>query len=381
MITDFISQFSNAELILVLFFLLTFFVQVFFYLRFYSLTIFHKNKKPSTTESFPPVTIIISAKNEAYNLPEFLPHILEQDYPEFQVVVVDDCSEDDTWDVLERYKREYPHLYNTRIHFDPVFKHGKKMALSLGVKAAKHDILLFTDADCKPAGNQWLKFMVQNYSGKVDIVLGYSPVVKTKGILNHIIRFDNIFTAVQYIGSALAKRAYMGVGRNLSYKKTLFLENKGFAPHVQLMSGDDDLFVNKVATKTNTAIEISPEALVNTQGKSTWKDWVIQKRRHLTTGSYYRFSDKWRLGLELVSRFFFYASFVTALILLKNTWLILAIFGFRFIIQGLVINLTARKLKQPGFIFTFWILDIILPLLNAWFVFKNATNPKGVKWK
>ncbi|MFB6317046.1 glycosyltransferase [Saccharicrinis sp. FJH54] len=356
-------------------------VQLFYYFWYYSRILFSKVTSTTTNNALPPVSVIISAKNEQFNLPEYLPSILEQEYPDFQVVVVDDCSEDETWDVLEQLKKQYSNLYTTRIHFDPVFKHGKKMALSLGIKAAKNDILVFTDADCKPAGKDWLKRMVQNYRDGIDVVIGYSPVLKARGFINRMIRFDNLFTGIQYLGSALAKRPYMGVGRNLSYRKSLFFQQKGFSPYIQLMSGDDDLFINKVATRTNCAVEISPESHVLTKAKNNWKDWFIQKRRHLTTGRYYRFGDKWRLGMEIGSRFLFYTALIFALILIPYPWLILSVFGFRFLIQGLIINLTAKKLKQPHLIFTFWMFDIVMPIFNAWLSFKNLRNPKGIKWK
>lgn len=381
MISEFLANYSPLQIWAIGILAASLFIQLYFFLWYYSRIIFHRNSKKKISDELPPVSVIIAAKNEEWNIPKYLPLILKQDYPDFQVVVVDDCSEDETWDVLERLKKEYPNLYTTRIHFDPVFKHGKKVALSLGIKAAKNDVLLFTDADCAPNGVNWLKSMVRNYTEGVDIVIGFSPYKKEKGLLNHIIRYDNIFTGVQYLGAALAKRTYMGVGRNLSYKKSLFFNAKGFSPYVQLISGDDDLFINKVAKKNNCAVEISEDSLLNTPAKRTWKDWIIQKRRHISTGKYYKFGDKWRLGLEIGSRFLFYTSFIAALILWPVIWIPLAGFGIRFIIQGLVVNFSAKKLKQPTFLFSFWILDIFMPLFNLWLAIKNARNPKGVKWK
>lgn len=355
--------------------------QLYYYLVVYARVLYFRSAKKQVNNALPPVSVIICAKNEEYKLPKYLPTVLRQDYPDFQVVVVDDCSEDETWDVLENMKKEYPHLYTTRIHFDPVFKHGKKMALSLGIKAAKNEIMILTDADCMPVSPNWLRTMVRNYQAQTEIVVGYSPVKYEEGLLNRLIRFDNLFTAMQYLSAAIARRAYMGVGRNLSYTRSLFFKSKGFLPHVQLLSGDDDLFVNKVATKQNVAVEISPESFVETRAKTTFKDWIIQKRRHLTTGSYYKTRHKLSIGVEVLTRFLFYAAFVTALFY-PTLWLYALIaFGVRFIAQALVINLTARKLRQRVFIFSFWMLDLFFPLFNLWLMFRNRTNPKGIKWK
>jgi poly-beta-1,6-N-acetyl-D-glucosamine synthase len=373
--------FSLIEQVILLLLAASLVVQLYYYLVLYARTLFYRSSKKRVSEELPPVSVVICAKNEEYKLPKFLPSVLRQDYPDFQVVVVDDCSEDETWEVLENMKKEFPHLYTTRIFFDPVFKHGKKMALSLGIKAAKNEILVLTDADCMPLSQNWLKTMVRNYLHQKEIVIGYSPVKYEEGLLNRLIRFDNLFTAIQYLGTALARKTYMGVGRNLSYTRSLFFNTKGFLPHIQLLSGDDDLFINKVATKMNVAVEISPESFVETRAKTTFKDWIIQKRRHLTAGSYYKPRHKIMLAGELMSRFLFYASVIFAAIH-PTIWLYgVVAFGFRFLMQGLIINLTARKLKQRNFILSFWLLDLFFPLFNAWLVIRNRINPKGIKWK
>ncbi len=376
-----ILNFSLVEQVILLVLAASLIVQLYYYLVYYARILFYRSSKKKISDELPPVSVVICAKNEEYKLPKFLPSVLRQDYPDFQVVVVDDCSEDETWEVLENMKKEFPHLYTTRIFFDPVFKHGKKMALSLGIKAAKNEILVLSDADCMPVSQNWLKTMVRNYLQQKEVVIGYSPVKYEEGLLNRLIRFDNLFTAIQYLGAALAHKTYMGVGRNLSYTRSLFFNAKGFLPHVQLLSGDDDLFINKVATKKNVAVEISPESFVETRAKTTFKDWIIQKRRHLTTGSYYKARHKIMLAAELMSRFFFYASVIAAAVF-PTIWLYgVVAFGFRFLMQGLIINLTARKLKQRNFILSFWLLDLFFPLFNAWLVLRNRINPKGIKWK
>jgi len=223
-------------------------IQLLYFLVFYIRIAFKINQK-SATEKKEPVSVIICAQNEAENLKNNLPAILEQNYENFQVIVVNDCSTDNSQDILSEMMTRYPNLYVTRIDKDEKFSHGKKLALTVGIKAAKNEWLLFTDADCKPADKNWIASMASNFTEKTDIVLGYGGSIKSKGLLNRLIRFDNLFIALQYFTFARAGIPYMGVGRNLAYRKSLFFKARGFASHHHIISGDDDLFVNQNASK------------------------------------------------------------------------------------------------------------------------------------
>ncbi len=196
-----------------------------------------------------PISVIICARNEAKNLLQNLPLILEQNYPDFEVVVVNDRSWDGTKEVLDDFAKNYNNLKIVTVGEGAKFIAGKKFAATMGIKAAAHNWLVFTDADCYPASNNWLMDMQPPDDDAKEIVLGYSPYLKKDGLLNALIRFETFFTAVNYLSFALKGMPYMGVGRNMAYKKSLFFENKGFAAHMHIPSGDDDLFVNANANK------------------------------------------------------------------------------------------------------------------------------------
>ena len=238
-------------------FLLQLLFNCFYYLGIYFRFIFYKKKAFCCTCAQEPVSVIICARNEADNLDNYLPVILSQDYPDYEVIVVNDCSTDNSDIILKKYLEQYPQLRISTIKEDKKFSHGKKLAVTIGIKAAKYDRLLFTDGDCKPESNQWLSLMAANFSADTSIVLGYGGYFPQPGLLNKYIRYDTLMIALQYFSFALCKIPYMGVGRNLAYKRSLFYAGKGFSTHFHLASGDDDLFVNENATKTNTAIELS----------------------------------------------------------------------------------------------------------------------------
>jgi glycosyltransferase involved in cell wall biosynthesis len=306
-----------------------------------------------------PISVIISARNEAKNLQENLPFILQQNYPDYEVVVINDCSYDSSDLVLEDLQRQYPHLKVVTITEHQRFKTGKKFALTLGIKAAKNEYLLFTDADCKPASVNWITLMAVNFSTNAQIVLGYSPYSKTRNFLNPFTRFETIKTGINYLSGSLNGNPYMGIGRNLAYTKTLFFSAKGFASHMHVISGDDDLFVNQHATTDNTIIEIHPDAFIYTSAKTTLTSWYRQKKRHMGVGKLYKNKHKRMLGLDAVSGLLFYVLFILCLVFKYEPLLALGLFTFRLILQLIIYSKIFKKLSGKNLIWYLPFFDII----------------------
>ncbi|HYX10284.1 MAG TPA: glycosyltransferase [Bacteroidales bacterium] len=372
---------DNTVLIPAGLFVLSFVVQMLYYFVFYMRTARYRSGE-KTGNKLSPVSVIICARDEAENLQQNLPAILSQDYPDYEVIVVNDCSQDDTEEVLIRLKAKYKNLRTTIIKEDQKFRHGKKLAATIGIKAAKNEWLLFTDADCYPVSDKWIKSMAAEFTDEKSIVLGYGGYEHKKGILNNLIRFDTFFIALQYTGFAIAGKPYMGVGRNLAYRRSLFFDNKGFARHSNLQSGDDDLFVNEVATKGNTAIVLNQESFTRSIPKTSFSAWLAQKRRHLTTGKYYRGNHKFLLGAENISRILFYLFFI--LLIVDQTYLYLALAGFviRLATQLSVFKITMKRLNEKDLFLSSLIYDILLPIINAFLLILNRfSRKKQHKWR
>ena len=272
-------------------------IQLIYILFVYSRTAFYRQPEIDSSHAMG-VSVIVCAHNERENLIELLPLLNDQNHPAFEVLVMDDRSTDGTTDVLEK---DIAHLSRVRfIRIDKEHEHitPKKYALTIALKKATYPIVLLTDADCRPASTDWLATMTSPLATNAkDIALGFSPYEYRPGLLNLLIRSETLFTAVQYFSLALAGRPYMGVGRNLAYKTSLFFANRGFYMHKNVMGGDDDLFINEVATNRNTAVCLAPETFMWSKPKETWAEWRHQKRRHLNVGKYYKPGNKLRLGL------------------------------------------------------------------------------------
>jgi biofilm PGA synthesis N-glycosyltransferase PgaC len=370
---------DNQWLIVLLIFFVSVAIQLFYYLGIYCRFVFYKKKPvPSTQE---PVSVIICARNEADNLDNYLPVILSQDYPEYEVIVVNDCSTDDTDLILKKYLEQFPRLRTSVIKEDKKFSHGKKIAVTIGIKAAKYDRLLFTDGDCRPESNQWLTRMSAGFSDKISIVLGYGGYFAQPGFLNKYIRYDTLLIALQYFSFALCKIPYMGVGRNLAYKRALFYSGKGFSNHFHLASGDDDLFVNENATKTNTAIEFSAESHTRTAPRESFDKWYFQKKRHFSTNNLYKPAHKAMLSLEPISRLLFYASFTASLFIPVYQLLVLLIFIFRLLIQLFVIKKTMIRLNEKNLLLISLLFDLISLFINFGLLMTSRIRPSNYQWK
>jgi len=334
-------------------------IQLYYILFVYSKLAAYKVKSYKDSEHLPPVSVIICAYNEEENLKQFLPSVLEQDYPQFEVIVVNDCSQDDTKWVLKEFSAQYPHLRVVDIKENIRLKNSKKFALTLGIKAAKYEHLIMTDADCQPNSNQWLREMAGAYSEGKEIVLGYSPYFRRAGFLNKLIRFETTHTAMSYLSYALKRNAYMGVGRNLSYLKSLFFRGKGFNAHMHIKSGDDDLFVNHNANKTNVNIAIHPDAHVYSVPKDSWRSYYKQKGRHAGASVLYKRQHKRMLARQLLSALLFYIMLIICLSIYPNLWFVGAgMFVFRYICQLFVFVPIYKKLAVKDLIWWLLILDV-----------------------
>ncbi len=371
---------TYIQVILFVLFLVCFIVQLYFPIANQRSLSNYTSTEELPAESLP-ISVIISARNEEKNLRENLPSILNQKYNEFEVVVVNDCSYDDSETVLEEFKKKYKKLKVVTITEHVRFKTGKKFALTLGIKAAKYEHLLFTDADCQPASENWVTRMAANFTGNTQIVLGYSPYYKTNNFLNTLIRFETLKTGINYLSAALNGDAYMGIGRNLAYTKTLFFGAKGFAAHMHVLSGDDDLFVNQNATVDNTAIEINPETFVFTSAKTTIASLYRQKKRHMGVGKLYKNRHRKILSFDAISGFLFYASLIGGLCYRFETFFVaLGLFLLRWIIQLFIYHKMFKKLGEARLLWYIPLLDFVYYLyLNIFGLI--GTFIKTRQWK
>lgn len=331
-------------------------LQLFQHARFFLPFAF--SKSPTKTEAKPPVSVIICARNEAENLKNNLPSFLEQDYPNFEVVVVDHDSTDDTPWILEDFAKKYPNLKLTGVKDNVHFTAGKKYAQTIGIKAATNEHLLFTDADCEVRSKDWISLMMEGYTEGTEIVLGYSPYKKGFGYIGWLARYETFLTGIQYLSWAQAKLPYMGVGRNLSYKKELFFDNRGFASHLHLPSGDDDLFVNETANAKNVNLVLAQDSFIDSYPKETLGAWFRQKRRHLNTASLYKPRHKWSLAGQSIGMNFFWMGLLLSIISINFTLPVLILLAIRTLLVYVSYIKTAKKLGELD-------LAICWPILEA----------------
>ena len=344
---------------------------------------FNFTKTPQKVKNNIPVSVIVCAKNEEVNLKTYLPFLVNQKYDDFELVLINDRSYDETATIFEEYEAKYDFVKVVTIQETDYFYGNKKYALTLGIKAATNDCLLFTDADCKPKSDYWIQEMANQFTGDTKIVLGYGALQNiSNSFLNKVIRYETLMTALQYFSFAKIGVPYMGVGRNLMYSKAVFLKNKGFHQHIRVMSGDDDLLINQIANKQNTAICFEENSHTVSLPKKDWKSWAIQKRRHISTASLYKPMHQFLLGLYAFNRLLFWLVLPASLIYIENTnyqLIITVLIAIKLISEYIVVGIASNKLKEKGLILLIPILDICLLFFQLYIFLYNKIN-KPHKW-
>ena len=362
-----------------------FLTQAIYYLGLYSKLYTHSKAASSTilnTEN-PPLSVIIVAKDAAHELQENLPSILEQDYPEFEVIVIYDHSADDCDDVLKLLEDKYPNLYHTFIPDSARYISHKKLGITMGIKASRHDWLVFTESNCHPQSNQWLKQMARNFTPATEIVLGYSNYEKASGWFNKKITFDTLLNSMRYLGMAIAGHPYMGTGRNLAYRKSLYYKQKGFAAHLNLQRGEDDLFINETANGHNTRVETSPESLIRISMPKYKRIWCEEKISYAATSRLFKGTARYLMGFETCSRLLFYAVTITTIVIsiFLHQWITLGIavllWATRFVMQLIVFRKTAQAFGERKFCALLPVFDFLQPVWNGVFKLQRKFRRKN----
>lgn len=330
---------------------------------------FKKQKEKKQSDDFPPLSVIIVTKDSGKALKENLPLILEQDYPQFEVIVINDKSAGEDENILKLLGNNYHHLYYSFIPETARYISRKKLGIAMGIKASRYEWIVVTEPQCKPMSNQWLKNLAAHFSPETDIVLGYSNYIQNKEKFARHIRLDSMFQAMRYLGRAASGHPYMGIGRNLAYRKSLYLSHKGFTTQLNLQRGDDDLFINAVTHAQNTKVALSPESFIRLPVPSYKRVWFEDKVNALVTGHYYRGNARIFNSIETWTCALFHLLTLTGLIycILNRAWIETGIIGagwlIRFVSYMTVMKQTSNDL-QEDFCCSLPFYDLFRPLYS-----------------
>ncbi len=380
-------DFSVYTLILLSVVAITWVYQLYYYTRYLTVGIRRKRAESKGqlkfTDNLPSVSVVICARDATELLQKFLPEMLTQNYPEYEVIVVNDGANESTEFLLRDLKITYPRLRSSFVPHGTTNISTKKLALTLGIKAARYDWLLFTDAECIPENENWIRTMMRNSTEGTEIILGYGAYLNQKGMLNRLITYDTLFNALQYLGFANAGKPFMGVGRNLAYHKNVFFRNNGFVPNLNLPSGDEELFVNRAANQFNTRIESSLESLTWSEPKTSLRAWIYQKERQMSVAYHYTPKSKLFLSVEPVSRSLFYIATAASLVfaVLHHSWIMAGTIGFmgliRFLLQLFVMNKSSALYSERRFALDIILFDLFMPLISLRFLLAGRMTRKA----
>jgi len=354
-------------------------IQVLYYLGVFSRFAFAQKQlsKPKRV----PISVIVCAKNQEDNVKKFVPILARQNYPTYEIVLINDASSDDTLEVFKEFAKQYPNVKLVDVVNNEAFWGNKKYALTLGIKAATHEYLLFTDSNSYPISENWITEMSACFTPKKTIVLGYGGYEKVKkSFLNLLIRFDIMLHATQYFSWAKLGKPYTGSGKNLAYKREEFFKTNGFINHMQIRMGEDSLFINEAANSENTTICYSRESFTYSKAKTTFKEWLKQKQNRRAVISFFKSFDKFQLSFYYFSQFWFLILAILLFAVGYNWIYVVSIIGLRYLVSWLVLGFSASKLNEKDTIYFYPILEIVLIFIHAHLFFVNLfTKPKP--WK
>lgn len=376
---------NSLSFIILVIFGISLIIQLFYHWGIFSKVAFYKkNRRPKLDEELEPVSVVLCARDAYEYLTELIPVLINQDYPDFEIVVVNDCSDDETEEYLKDLERREPRVKPVQLKQHLNFFNGKKFPLSMGIKSAKNDLIVFTDCNCMPVNDQWLRSIVNCYNNHTEIVIGYSPYIQKKSSMNRIIRFDALQNGLLYLSAALNHHPYMGVGKNLSYRKELFYRNKGFISHYTTTVGEDDLFISQVATKKNTEVLIDAENTILTTPTNSFKLWIRQKSSRYSTVSKYSTSARLSLSLFYISQFLFYVSFIALLFLppafniVNGGAFYIPILAFFFLLrfgtQLFIYQKASKRLGEKGLLPGLLLYDFMFAFLSPWLRLMGRMN-------
>lgn len=379
--------YNHISFIIFIVFGLCLVIQLLYHWGLFSKVAFYKrNARPKLDEELEPVSVVLCARDAYDYLTELIPALLKQDYPNFEIVVVNDCSDDETEEYLKDLERKEPRVKPVQLKQHLNFFNGKKFPLSMGIKSAQNDLIILTECNCMPVNEQWLRSVVNRYNNRTEIVIGYSPYVYKKSSLNRIIRFDALQNGLFYLSSALKRHPYMGIGKNLSYRKELFYRNQGFISHYTTSVGDDDLFINQTATKKNTEVLIDAENAILSTPPSTFHLWMRQKSSRYSTVAKYDTPTRLMLSVFYISQFLFYASFIALLALSANPafaitngaafYIPILVFFFllRFGSQLIIYYKASKRLGEKGLLPGLILYDLLFAFLSPWLRLMGRMN-------
>ena len=336
------------------------------------------------TDEKPGVSVVVYAHNQGEALMRNLPSLLDNDYPNFEVIVVDDMSRDETQDVLTIMEQRSDNLIHNKVTDKVRTMSHRKLALLLGVKAAHNDIIITTTAQCAPAGKDWISSMVRNFTSWTDFVLGPVVFEGRTGLVARFCQYDLFQRMVQLFGLTLAIRPFAGWGNNMAFRKHLLFDNnnKAFHSHLNIHPGEDDLFVAAMARKGGVAVECTPESLVINQDSPLKKAWSRDRLNRAFTGKRYAFGPMFVKGLDTLTRYLCVLPGLALVVLsaISLDWVMLAV-ALVLLIGRMALNvslayMTSKELGIHRYLLSPIFYDLYTPLVDLWFWLRASVRTR-----
>lgn len=339
------------------------------------------NRKDSDDGRNEGISVVLVMGDDYLYIENTLPLLLRQDYELYEVIVVYVGNNNDFAETLDALTISEPHFVMSRIKQHPLFPISRKMALNVGIKAARYDNILITTPDARPISARWLSLMAKGFK-KSEIVLGYCGIEQRKGLADKIIRSSRMFSSLLFITAAIRKKPYRGTIQNMGFAKHLYFDHNGFG-HLNLNLGEEDLFMQKLFTKDNFTIVMHPRATVRQArwGGIGW--WFSQCRLHDHAYPFYPRTTQNFIEWEIGSRLMFF-TMVTAAMVLMPVEVKIAALGLlliRFIVVMIQMSRVAKRLGENNLMPLYFINDLLEPWCEIAVKISRKIKPIREVWR
>ncbi len=363
-----LDLYTYPQLLLAIVELVAFCVFLCYAVRFFKV-VGHRHLKKMGLEGLPEaqsVSVIVVVNDDLDYIENTLPLLLQQKYDlPYQVVVVNDMPElEETSDMLKVLTERFPNLYVTTIRENHHFKHTRKLAYTIGIKAARYDCLLFTTTHDIPANDKWLGLMSKGFVSRHSLVLGYNRIQRKPGFLNRLERTVNIFTSLPMFAAAVSGKPFLARSGNMGFTRQLFFDNHGYCKYLRLNSGENDLFLQRVRKFADTSVILSPSAATEHLFAPRYSIWYNRRKFDTYTYRYYPASLRLFLGMEHLFRILFWGSALTLIIMqVPWMWIIsVLLIGLRILLMSLVFRKLSKRTQEKVPYLTCFLWDIVSPV-------------------
>ena len=376
---DIFSGLALSELVLLTVFGVLFLLRLLHLFLFTGRVLFRKKVDNNEAEK-KPLSLILTIRNEEENLKNNLPKILSLENIDFEMVVVDDFSQDNSYLILGLLKDRYKRLTISALNQETKF--STKLALNIAIKATNNKWILTVPVSLAEVAAEWLDYISQATNNEKNVVIGYSTVARSKGFYNRLTRIENYFSYLKSTGYILNGIPFVYSVENVAFQKEKYFEIGGFGQKVTEHYANLELVINSFIRKKTTAVLFNKESSIRKTEVVKRADYFDLLKKSIRIESHLSSSKRVILFLIEFGKLLFLPIAAFVIVLLPELWIILAgLMGFIFTPYLFIIKITQNRLNERKIFIPSLVYDLLMPYYKLFFRWHFNRRSRKNRWK